>query len=88
MIIREGVEDLINSIYHNVKPKIIQGKALTGEMLLNLCKLYLESINTGGVPQILTSLERVVSGEMKRLFDEFAKQYKQNVLNDYVSLYK
>jgi len=72
---RENVEFLTNNVMASIRPKIIQGKPLTGEMLLNLTKNYLQAINTGGVPQILTSMERVISSEMKRIFDTLVKEY-------------
>lgn len=72
---KENVEFLTNNVMASIRPKIIQGKPLTGEMLLNLTKNYLQAINTGGVPQILTSMERVISSEMKRIFDTLVKEY-------------
>jgi len=72
---REHVEFLTNNVMASIRPKIIQGKPLTGEMLLNLTKNYLQAINTGGVPQIVTSMERVISSEMKRIFDTLVKEY-------------
>jgi hypothetical protein len=72
---KENVEFLTHNVMASIRPKIIQGKPLTGEMLLNLTKNYLQAINTGGVPQILTSMERVISSEMKRIFDTLVKEY-------------
>lgn len=34
------------------KPKILNGKILTGEMLYELCVAYTNAINTGSVPNI------------------------------------
>jgi len=72
---RENVEALVNKVLTNIRPKIIQGKALTGEMFLNLTNSYVQALNSGGVPQILTSMERVVSSEMKKIYDNLAKEY-------------
>lgn len=49
---REQVENLRNRIYKKTKPKILNGKALNGEMLLELCIAYTDAINTGSVPNI------------------------------------
>ena len=72
----------MNNVLASIRPKIINGKPLTGEMLLNLLKNYLQAINTGGVPQILTSMERVISSEMKRVFDGLVKEYMSLVTNN------
>mmetsp|Transcript_5795 Transcript_5795/g.5004 ORF Transcript_5795/g.5004 Transcript_5795/m.5004 type:complete len:109 (-) Transcript_5795:346-672(-) len=58
-----------------MRPKMINGKGLTGEMLLNLAQCYVESINKGGVPEILTSLERVINNESKKIYESTVKEY-------------
>jgi len=39
-------------IFKRVKPKVLNGKYLTGEMFLELCFAYTEAINKGQVPCI------------------------------------
>lgn len=39
-------------IFKRVKPKQLNGKYITGEMLLELCNAYAISINKGSVPCI------------------------------------
>ena len=39
-------------IFKRVKPKILNGRFITGEMLLELCHAYTNSINKGSVPCI------------------------------------
>ena len=45
----------------NIRPKIINNKVLTGKMFMGLAIEYLQAINTGGIPNILNSLESVIS---------------------------
>ena len=40
----------------DIKPKIVDGKALTGNMILNLAREYTNAINNGKIPTILSSL--------------------------------
>lgn len=49
---RQQVDTLRNRIYKKTRPKVLNGKTLTGEMLLELCIAYTEAINTGSVPNI------------------------------------
>ena len=44
--------ELRNKVLHRVKPKIINGKRLTGPMLANLANVYVQSINEGAIPNI------------------------------------
>jgi hypothetical protein len=40
--------------------KLIHGKPLTGDIYLNLVREYIDAMNHGRVPEVLTSLERVL----------------------------
>lgn len=73
---RETVNALVKRVLFNIRPKMINGKGLTGEMFLNLTYCYVEAINKGGVPEILTSLERVINNEVKKVYDSIVKEYK------------
>lgn len=51
----EFVDQLRNirkKIFKKVKPKTLNGKFLTGPMLAEICKAYIEAINSGRVPNI------------------------------------
>lgn len=51
----EFCEQMINvrkKIFKKIKPKTLNGKYLTGPMLAQLCRAYLDSINSGKVPNI------------------------------------
>ena len=49
---RNQVETLRTRIYKKTKPKVLNGKTLNGNMLLELCVAYTDAINTGHVPNI------------------------------------
>lgn len=46
-------------------------------MFCNLTVEYLQAINTGGIPQILTSLERVISSEVRRIQEEVRTEFQK-----------
>ena len=46
------VEAIRNKIYSKVKAKKIGGKPLNGELLVALCKGYMEAINKGALPNV------------------------------------
>ena len=43
---------LRQKIFKKVKPKTLNSKFITGEMLLELCSAYTQAINVGSVPNI------------------------------------
>lgn len=49
---KDQINRLRDRIYKRVKPKVLNGKFINGEMLLELCQAYTESINKGKVPCI------------------------------------
>lgn len=58
---------------------MINNKTLTGEMFLKLTFEYVEAINNGGVPQILTSVERVISSEIRKIMENCKAEYDKQV---------
>lgn len=48
----EQMNTLRQRISKKVKPKMLNGKFISGEMLLELCISYTEAINKGSVPCI------------------------------------
>ena len=43
---------LRKKVLGNMKPKVLQGRQLSGSMIVNLAKQYVEAINAGAVPNI------------------------------------
>ena len=48
----EQMTQLRQKIFKKVKPKVLNGRFITGEMLLELCVAYTGAINKGSVPCI------------------------------------
>jgi hypothetical protein len=46
---------LRRKVINRIKPKTINGKPLSGEMLYNLAASYVDAINNGAVPSIESS---------------------------------
>lgn len=46
------VKFIRNKVYTNVRPKKINGQSLNGNLLVTLCKGYMETINKGHVPNV------------------------------------
>jgi hypothetical protein len=46
------IGQLRQKIFKKVKPKALNGKQLTGEMILELALSYTNAINSGSVPNI------------------------------------
>jgi len=46
---------LKTKIKNRIKHKIVNNSKINGEMLLNLTKSYINSINTGGIPTLETA---------------------------------
>jgi len=73
-----GTKNLMDKIFAGLEPKKIHNKPLTGSMLLNLAFEYTEALNLGGVPQILPSLERIISAEIRKITDDLLIEYHEN----------
>lgn len=48
----EQMTILRSRIFKRVKPKVLNGKFITGELFLELCQAYTTAINKGSVPCI------------------------------------
>jgi hypothetical protein len=62
-----------------MKPKIINGKTLTGNMLLNMTFEYVEALNNESAPNIYTSLERIIHAETRKVCEEVLTQFYDKV---------
>ena len=64
---RKSVAEFLNTTQMNLKPKMINGKGISGKMFVELAQLYIDAFNKGGCPEILPSLDRVISQEVNSL---------------------
>lgn len=46
------VKAIRQKVYTHVKPKKINGQSLNGNLLVSLCKGYMEHINKGSLPNV------------------------------------
>lgn len=58
-----GLKTLKNKLYAALRPKAVNGRALTGSMLATLAQTYVEALNSGGVPTISTAWDRVLQSQ-------------------------
>jgi hypothetical protein len=61
---------LRQKIFKKVKPKVLNGRFITGEMLLELCTSYTTAINKGSVPCIESAWTYICQNETQRAFQE------------------
>lgn len=66
-------------IFKRVKAKVLNGKFITGEMFLELCQAYTESINKGSVPCIESAWTYLCQNECQRAMQEAIAQYEKEV---------
>jgi hypothetical protein len=69
------MKDFERVFYETLPPKLVNGKPLTGEIYLNLVREYLDAINHGKVPEVLTSLERVLESEARQITESLKTGY-------------
>lgn len=72
----EAANKLRNKIFKRVKPKTLNGKFITGEMLLELCHSYTKAINQGSVPSIKSAWSYVCENECQRAIQESIAAYE------------
>jgi hypothetical protein len=71
------VEQLREKIFRKVKPKMMNGKQITGKMLLDLADAYTQAINSGSVPNIQTAWSYICQNECHRAIENSLNHYKQ-----------
>ena len=74
---RAGVTTLRKKLYGKVRPKEMYGKLVTGPMLVNLARSYVDAINSGGVPTISSAWERVVESQCSDAADKAIAEYEK-----------
>lgn len=72
----EETKKLRNRIFKKVKPKVLNGKFLTGEMLLELIHSYTEAVNKGSVPSIKSAWSYVCMNECQRAIQTALQEYE------------
>ena len=71
---------LVNKyLLSNPRVKCINGRPLSGYMLLNLALAFVDSFNAGEAPVVLNCFERVVSIESDRFLDELYERALEKI---------
>ena len=66
-------------IFKRVKPKVLNGRYITGEMLLELCLAYTEAINKGSVPCIDSAWNYLCQNECQRAMHDAIATYENEL---------
>lgn len=66
-------------IFKKVKPKSLNGQNLNAGMFLEVCKAYLEAINTGGVPNIENAWTYVCKQESQKAVEDCVNMVDQRL---------
>jgi len=78
----EQVMTLRRKVLNRIRPKMMEGKKLNGEMLVNLALNYVESINKGIVPNIESAWTYICKNECLKAsfeaYDKFEKNLQEN----------
>lgn len=75
----DQMNGLRNRIFKRVRAKQLNGKYITGEMLLELCQAYTSSINSGSVPCIESAWTYLCQNESQRAFQESIAYYTTQI---------
>lgn len=81
----EQVLTLRKKIFNQVRPKTLNGSLLSGEMLVGIMRNYVESINSGAVPNIENAWTYICKDHSRKLFADCFSYYEQRFqsnLND------
>jgi len=64
-----------------MRPKIIDGKVLTANMLLNITLEYIEALNNESAPNIHSTLERIIHTETRKICDDVLVEFHDHVFS-------
>lgn len=75
----EQVMQLRRKVINKVKPKTINGKKLSGAMMLTLADSYVTAINNGAVPNIESAWNYICKSECGKAIDESMTKFEDNL---------
>ena len=81
---------LKEKVYESSKPKIINRKRINGPILADLLIAFVDSINSGIVPNINTAWDNIILNDIEDFYNQSLKYFKQNInkCNNVRNLYK
>ncbi|KAJ8614420.1 hypothetical protein CTAYLR_000747 [Chrysophaeum taylorii] len=77
-----GLKTLKSKLYAALRPKAVNGRALTGAMLGTLAQTYVEALNSGGVPTISTAWDRVLQSQAAEAVAKAIDAYDKRATTD------
>lgn len=72
---------LRRKVINRVKPKMLNGKKLTGTMMATLAESYVISINNGAVPNIENAWQYICKSECQKAIEESLQKF-EDILKD------
>lgn len=75
----EQVENLRNRVLNNVKPKMLNNRALNGDMLVELIESYVNAVNKGAVPNIENAWNYICKNECSKAFEDSQELYNKKI---------
>ena len=70
---------LKEKVYQTSKPKIINRKRINGPILADLLIAFVDSINSGIVPNINTAWDNIILNDIEDFYNNSLRYFKQNV---------
>lgn len=74
---------LRRKVLNRIRPKIMHGKKLNGEMLFNLALSYVDAINKGVVPNIETAWSYICKNECSKAQMEAYDKFEKSLLEKF-----
>lgn len=75
------VRELISFIFKGIKPKVVQGTHMNGEMYIALIKSYLKALNSNCLPDVKSSLKLVVDSQVDVINNKAFSIFLNNMLD-------
>ena len=77
---------LKKKVYETSKPKIFNGKKITGPILADLLIIFINSINSGIIPNIDTAWDNIIINEIQASYQKCKNNWKQNIENNIANI--
>ena len=77
---------LKKKVYETSKPKIFNGKKITGPILADLLIIFINSINSGIIPNIDTAWDNIIINEIQTSYEKCKNNWKQNIENNIANI--
>ena len=79
----DQITQLRRRVINRVKPKTLNGKKLTGEMLYGLVESYVTSINQGVVPNIENAWSYICKSECQNAMQDALQQFETDMKDSF-----